>query len=101
MESVGINVIFDDMIIDHAHASLWKEALQGVEFMVVRLVAPVPVLRERNARRNNPPGLAENHIAMNELIASDLEIDSGSIRFEDAAETIAKVLANKTVNRIP
>ena len=101
MESAGVNVLFDDMLLDAAHADLWKEALPGVESLVVRLVAPVTVLRERNARRKNPPGLAENHIASNEQIAADSELDSGLLSVEEMAERVAGMLAARAVVRTP
>lgn len=101
MNAAGINVIFDDMILDKNHSRMWDAALADVESLIVRLNAPTSVLEERNTRRRNPPKLALNHIDTNSLLNADIEIDTGSVSIESAAHRVAEKLASRAVHRTP
>lgn len=101
MDAAGINVIFDDMLLDKNHSEMWQTALAGVESMIVRLSAPEDVLEARNAERCNPPKLALNHIEANALLDAELEIDTGNVWIERAACRVAEKLADKAVHRMP
>lgn len=99
MEAAGINVIFDDMIIDKNHSKMWEAALEDVESVIVRLNASESVLEARNTKRPNPPKLALNHIETNASLDAEMEIDTGTVSVDSAARMIAEKLADKAVHQ--
>lgn len=101
MDAAGINVIFDDMILDKNHSKMWEAALADVESLIVRLNAPEGVLEARNAERRNPPKLALNHIETNAVVAAELEIDTGNMSVDRAAHLVAEKLSGRAVHRTP
>jgi chloramphenicol 3-O phosphotransferase len=76
----GVNVVFDDMLLEESAAADWAEALAGVDALLVRLTAPLNLLREREAARPHPRkrGLAAGHTALHDAIAADIVIDTGA-----------------------
>jgi chloramphenicol 3-O phosphotransferase len=92
----GIDLIFDDMIIDEGHASIWKEALIGHESIVVHLSASTDILARRNDARKNPPRLALNHVEMNKLIPADILLDTGLLTAEECLAKIREYVQSKT-----
>ena len=74
----GVNVVFDDMLLDESAVADWAEALAGVDALLVRL--PLNLLREREAARPHPRkrGLAAGHTALHDAIAADIVIDTSA-----------------------
>jgi chloramphenicol 3-O-phosphotransferase len=91
----GNKVIFDDMLIDEEHAALWLPTLRATPSLVVRTRAPLEVLERREAERGQPGGLARNHIASNDLVRADLELDTDKVPVGDQVSIILHALRPK------
>ncbi len=99
IEAQGLNVLFDDMILDRVHADLWNRALPGVHSFAVRLEAPSHVLEQRNQDRSNPPRLALNHIKENEWVSADLIFNTAEREVGDCSGAIETELARRVIHR--
>lgn len=100
MDYRKVNVIFDDMLLDEKHAAMWRERLSEVEHLIVCLVASEEILLERISKRSTPNGVALNHIVQNKLIDADLEIDTGTVSTEDAAQRVIGLIKGKKIYQL-
>jgi chloramphenicol 3-O phosphotransferase len=84
------DIIIDEMLLDNWVLRDWIKALGGMSVFVVQLESPVDILEERERRRNQPPGLARGHLAINRLKRQDLVLDTSQLTPEECAEAIAE-----------
>jgi chloramphenicol 3-O phosphotransferase len=95
----GTDVIFDDMILDEGHANIWGDALKGIESITIHLSAPTDTLINRNGVRNNPPGLALNHIEANKILTASLSLNTGVMTTADCVSEVVKHVMINNLNR--
>ena len=91
----GNNLLVDDVFIDTGWLDAWRDELAGLEWLLVGIVAPLPVLEERERIRGNRiEGEARAQVnAIHVGIDYDLTLDTASQSPEECAHAILAALA--------
>jgi chloramphenicol 3-O phosphotransferase len=88
------DLLVDDVFIDPAWLDGWRNALAGLEWLLVGIVAPLTVLEERErARGNRIAGEARAQVdVIHSGIVYDLTIDTSRQSPEECAHAILEAL---------
>jgi chloramphenicol 3-O phosphotransferase len=91
----GVNVVFDDMLLDETALPAWAGALVGVDALLVRLTAPFELLLERETTRphRRTPGLVAGHKPLHDAIDADLVVDTAANTPAEAAALVLNAQA--------
>jgi chloramphenicol 3-O phosphotransferase len=90
----GVDVIADDVFIDPSWADAWRDELAGVETLWVGVMAPLPVLEDRErARGNRILGEARAQAdVIHRGVAYDVVIDTAQVDPDGCATLILAAL---------
>ena len=90
----GNDLLVDDVFIDRRWLDAWRTELAGLEWLLVGVRAPLPVLEERERLRGNRiTGEARAQIdVIHAGIEYDLTLDTGSHSPEECARAILAAL---------
>jgi chloramphenicol 3-O phosphotransferase len=88
------DLLVDDVFIDPAWLDGWRNALAGLEWLLVGIVAPLTVLEERErARGNRIAGEARAQVdVIHSGIVYDLTVDTSRHSPEECAHAILEAL---------
>lgn len=91
----GNDVLVDDVFIDRRWLDGWRVELDGLEWLLVGVLAPLPVLEERERNRGNRiAGEARAQVdVIHTGIEYDLTVDTASQSPEECARAILAALA--------
>jgi chloramphenicol 3-O phosphotransferase len=91
----GNDLLVDDVFIDRGWLDGWRAALAGLEWLLVGVLAPLPVLEERErARGNRITGEARAQAdVIHSGIEYDLRVDTASQSPEECARAILAALS--------
>ena len=94
----GNDLLVDDVFIDRRWLDGWRDKLAGLEWLLVGVLAPLPVLEERERIRGNRiTGEARAQVdVIHAGIEYDLTLDTASQSPEDCARAILAALARTT-----
>jgi chloramphenicol 3-O phosphotransferase len=94
----GNDLLVDDVFIDRRWLDGWRDELAGLEWLLVGVLAPLPVLEERERIRGNRiTGEARAQVdVIHAGIEYDLTLDTASQSPEDCARAILAALARTT-----
>jgi len=90
----GNDVLADDVFVDRSWLDDWRSQLDGLEWLLVGVVAPVDVLEERErARGNRILGEARAQVdVVHSDVDYDLTVDTARSTPEECARTILDAL---------
>ncbi|HEX4929102.1 MAG TPA: hypothetical protein VFV62_00225, partial [Gaiellaceae bacterium] len=88
------DVLVDDVFVDRAWLDAWRDALAGLEWLLVGVVAPLDVVEERErARGNRIAGEARAQFAViHSGIEYDVTVNTSSQSPEECARAILAAL---------
>jgi chloramphenicol 3-O phosphotransferase len=91
----GNNLLVDDVFIDPQWLDAWRAELAGIEWLLVGIFAPAPVLAERERIRGNRiEGEARAQVdVIHEGVDYDLTLDTASQSPAECAQEILAALA--------
>jgi chloramphenicol 3-O phosphotransferase len=94
----GNDVLVDDVFVDPTWLDGWRGELAGIEWLLVGVVAPLPVLEERErARGNRIAGEARSQVeVLHRGIEYDLTVDTSRESPEECARAILAAPARLT-----
>src|SRR4051794_18368577 len=94
----GNDMLVDDVFIDRSWLDRWRDELAGLEWLLVGVHAPLPVLEEREkARANRITGEARAQFdEIHRGIDYDLMLDTASQSPEECARAILEALTRLT-----
>jgi len=86
----GNNLVVDDVFIDPGWLDAWRDELAGLEWLLVGILAPLPVLEQRERIRGNRiEGEARAQVDVIHVgVEYDLTLDTASQSPEECAHTI-------------
>jgi chloramphenicol 3-O phosphotransferase len=92
----GNDVLVDDVFIDPEWLDGWRTQLEGLELLLVGVLAPLPVLEERErVRRNRIVGEARAQVdVVHRGVDYDLTVDTSRQSPEECARAILEALTS-------